>query len=221
MNPDLSRRVIKGAFGWVPWWVGLWRFIQSMFADRVGVVNVPFARLPACAGLDTRASPGLEPSQQNPHYCWRAMKLQAAIGLIAVPQAQRLPHPVLILALSGSITQEFQLRKMRSPDGYQSDNSSAGGSRTPMHPAANTALAGRCAAPGSCLRRALQQRPLARCHGLHHAEGHACGRQAQIHAERDRKLEEARLQRQLRRRQAAPGGMQFVAVSQVANTTTR
>jgi len=37
------------------------------------------------------------------------------------------------------------------------------------------------------------------------------GRQAQIHAERDRKLEEIRLQRQFRRRQAARGGLQFVS----------
>jgi hypothetical protein len=42
-----------------------------------------------------------------------------------------------------------------------------------MHPAANTALARRSAAPGSWLGRALQQPPLDRCHWLHHAEGHA------------------------------------------------
>jgi hypothetical protein len=42
-----------------------------------------------------------------------------------------------------------------------------------VHPAGNTAFAGRCAASGTRLRRALQQRPLEQCHRLYHAEGYA------------------------------------------------
>ena len=42
-----------------------------------------------------------------------------------------------------------------------------------VHPAGNTAFAGRCAASGSRLRRALQPRPLEQCHRLYHAEGYA------------------------------------------------
>jgi hypothetical protein len=42
-----------------------------------------------------------------------------------------------------------------------------------VHPTGNTALAGRCAAFGAGVRRALQQHPLEQCHRLHHAEGHA------------------------------------------------
>jgi len=55
------------------------------------------------------------------------------------------------------------------------------------------------------LRRALQQRPPEQCDRLHHAEGHArwtsAGdpRQQEIQADRDRKLEAARQQRQIRR----------------------
>jgi hypothetical protein len=44
-------------------------------------------RAPASHHLVTRASLGLEPYQQNPHYRWRAMQLPAAIGFIAIPQA--------------------------------------------------------------------------------------------------------------------------------------
>src|SRR6266404_4267845 len=42
-----------------------------------------------------------------------------------------------------------------------------------VHPAGNATVAGRCAASGGGLRRALQQRPPEQCHRLHHAEGHA------------------------------------------------
>jgi hypothetical protein len=49
----------------------------------------------------------------------------------------------------------------------------------------------------------LQQRPPEQRHRLHPPEGHAGGGQQEIHAERDRKLEEARKQRQIRRQQAA------------------
>jgi hypothetical protein len=41
------------------------------------------------------------------------------------------------------------------------------------------------------------------CHGLHHAEDMLAGRHQEIHAERDRKLEVARKQQQVRRKQAA------------------
>ncbi len=42
-----------------------------------------------------------------------------------------------------------------------------------VHPARNTAFAGRCAASGTSLRRALQPRPLEQCHRLCHADGYA------------------------------------------------
>jgi len=42
-----------------------------------------------------------------------------------------------------------------------------------VHPAGNAAVAGRCAASGGGLRRALQQRPSEQRGWLHHAEGHA------------------------------------------------
>ena len=42
-----------------------------------------------------------------------------------------------------------------------------------VHPAGNAAVAGRCAASGGRLRRALQQRALEQRGWLHHAEGHA------------------------------------------------
>src|SRR5215471_14377115 len=42
-----------------------------------------------------------------------------------------------------------------------------------VHSAGNTAVAGRCTAPGRGLRGALQQRPPEQCHRLHHAKGHA------------------------------------------------
>ena len=44
-----------------------------------------------------------------------------------------------------------------------------------VHPAGNALVAGRCAAPGGGVRRALQQRPAEQRHQLHHAEGHAGG----------------------------------------------
>jgi len=42
-----------------------------------------------------------------------------------------------------------------------------------VHPARNAIVTGRCATSCGGLRRALQQRPLEQCHGLHHSEGHA------------------------------------------------
>ena len=42
-----------------------------------------------------------------------------------------------------------------------------------VHPVGNAIVAGRCAASGGGLRRALQQGPPEQCHRLHHAEGHA------------------------------------------------
>jgi transposase InsO family protein len=44
-----------------------------------------------------------------------------------------------------------------------------------VHPAGNAIVAGRCAASGGGVRRALQQRPPEQRHRLHHAEGHAGG----------------------------------------------
>src|SRR5215469_4409262 len=55
--------------------------------------------------------------------------------------------------------------------------------QTGVHPASDAVDAGRCAPPDSTLRGSL--------------------RQAEIHAARDRKLEEARRQRQLRRQRTA------------------
>ena len=42
-----------------------------------------------------------------------------------------------------------------------------------VHPAGNTAFAGRCPAPPERLRRALQQHPLEQCYWLRHVEGYA------------------------------------------------
>src|SRR5580700_1964744 len=42
-----------------------------------------------------------------------------------------------------------------------------------VHPAGNATVAGRCAASGGGLRRALQQHPPEQCSRLHHPEGHA------------------------------------------------
>ena len=42
-----------------------------------------------------------------------------------------------------------------------------------VHPPRDAAVAGRCAASGGGLRRALQQRSFEQRHRLHHAEGHA------------------------------------------------
>jgi putative transposase len=93
---------------------------------------------------------------------------------------------------------------------------------SPFYPQSNgkterwhKSLKGECIRPGTPLslddaRRLVQDyvdhdnnvRLTAR-HRLHHAEGYAGGRQQEIHAERDRKLEAARKQRQIRRQQAA------------------
>src|SRR5271165_3610223 len=72
-----------------------------------------------------------------------------------------------------------------------------------MYPAAHAADSGRCAALDSSLCGSLQ-------HGASAQRDRVCdpadmllGRQAEIHAERDRKLEQARRLRQLRRQQVA------------------
>ncbi len=72
-----------------------------------------------------------------------------------------------------------------------------------MHSAGNFAVAGKCTASGRGLGGALQQHPREQYHGLHHAEDVVAGRQQEIRAERDRKLEAARQKRQSRRQQAA------------------
>src|ERR1017187_3578654 len=72
-----------------------------------------------------------------------------------------------------------------------------------VHPAGNAAVAGRCAASGGGLRRALQQRPPEQRYGYITPKDMLAGRQQEIHGERDRKLEAARKQRQIRRQQAA------------------
>jgi hypothetical protein len=72
-----------------------------------------------------------------------------------------------------------------------------------MHPAGNAAVAGGCAAAGRGLRGTLQRCPLNSAIGYITPQDMLAGRQQEIHAERDRKMEEARKQRQIRRQQAA------------------
>lgn len=71
-----------------------------------------------------------------------------------------------------------------------------------MHSAGNAAVTGRCAASDRELRGYYNNIRLNSATGYITPNDMLAGRQAEIHAERDRKLEEARQQRQLRRRQA-------------------
>jgi len=73
-----------------------------------------------------------------------------------------------------------------------------------MHSAAHAADGGRCAPLDSELRGSLQHGATAQRDRLCDAAGYLAGRQAEIQAARDRKLEEARRQRQLCRQQAKP-----------------
>jgi hypothetical protein len=72
-----------------------------------------------------------------------------------------------------------------------------------VHPAGNAFVTGRCAASGERLRRVLQRCCLNRAVGYITPKDMLAERQREIHAERDRKLEEARKQRQVGRQQAA------------------
>ena len=72
-----------------------------------------------------------------------------------------------------------------------------------VHPTGNAKVARRCAATGAGLRRALQQRPAEQRTGYITPKDMLAGRQQEIHAERDRKLEQALKQRRIRRHQAA------------------
>jgi putative transposase len=74
--------------------------------------------------------------------------------------------------------------------------------KTGVHPAPDAVDAGRCAALDSALRGSLQHVRLHSAIGYVTPQDRLAGRQAEIHATRDRKLEEARRQRQLRRQQA-------------------
>jgi hypothetical protein len=73
-----------------------------------------------------------------------------------------------------------------------------------VHPAPDPVDAGRCAAIDSALRDHYNMVRLHSAIGYVTPQDRLAGRQAEIHAARDRKLEEARSQRQLRRRQTAP-----------------
>jgi hypothetical protein len=72
-----------------------------------------------------------------------------------------------------------------------------------MHSTRNTALVNRCAAVGLRICRTLQQHPFESAIGYVTPKDMLGGRQQEIHDERDRKLAEARQQRQIRRQQAA------------------
>ena len=72
-----------------------------------------------------------------------------------------------------------------------------------VHSAGNAAVAGRCTASGRGLRGALQRVRLNSATGYITPKDVLAGRQQKIHAERDRKLEAARQQRQSHRQQAA------------------
>ena len=68
-----------------------------------------------------------------------------------------------------------------------------------MHPAGNAAVAGRGAVSGAGLRRDYNTVRLNSAIGYITPKDMLAGRQQKIHAERDRKLEAARKQRQLGR----------------------
>jgi hypothetical protein len=72
-----------------------------------------------------------------------------------------------------------------------------------VHPAGNAIVAGRCAASGKGLVEHYNNVRLNSAIGYITPKDIRAGRQQEIHAERDRKLEEARKQRQIRRQQAA------------------
>ena len=72
-----------------------------------------------------------------------------------------------------------------------------------MHPAGDAAVAGRCAASGGRIVEHYNNVRLNSAIGYITPKDMLAGRQQEIHAERDRKLKEARKQRQIRRQQAA------------------
>jgi putative transposase len=72
-----------------------------------------------------------------------------------------------------------------------------------VHPAGNAAVAGRCAASVERYVDHYNNVRLNSAIGYITPKDMLAGRQQEIHAERDRKLEEARKQRQIRRQQAA------------------
>jgi putative transposase len=72
-----------------------------------------------------------------------------------------------------------------------------------VHPAGNAIVAGRCAASGNGLLEHYNNVRLNSAIGYITPKDMLAGRQQEIHDERDRKLEEARKQRQIRRQQAA------------------
>jgi hypothetical protein len=72
-----------------------------------------------------------------------------------------------------------------------------------MHSTGNTALANRCAAFGLRTCRTLQQYRFESAIDYVTSKDMLGGRQQEIHDERDRKLAEARQQRQICRQQAA------------------
>jgi putative transposase len=72
-----------------------------------------------------------------------------------------------------------------------------------VNPAGNAPVAGRCAAAGGRLVEHYNNVRLNSAIGYITPKDMLAGRQAEIHAERDRKLEATRKQRQIRRQQAA------------------
>jgi hypothetical protein len=73
-----------------------------------------------------------------------------------------------------------------------------------VHPQGNAAVVGRCPTSGVGIPRPLQQRPLNSATGdCITPKDILAGRHQEIHAERHRKLEAARKQRQICRQQAA------------------
>jgi hypothetical protein len=72
-----------------------------------------------------------------------------------------------------------------------------------VHSAGNVIVAGRCAASGGGLVEHYNNVRLNSAIGYITPKDMLAGRQQEIHAERDRKLEVARKQRQIRRQQAA------------------
>jgi len=72
-----------------------------------------------------------------------------------------------------------------------------------VHPAGNAAVAGRCTASGGGYVEHYNNVRLNSAVGYITPKDILAGRQAEIHAQRDRKLEAARKQRQIRRQKAA------------------